>query len=128
MLQFIPSTTDAERDIQMQEARRMSAAESAQQPVQPRRTLHAKRTPQARPERAVAAPKGHEAFLKMLESSGATISVEKLDGSVVIGTVKHSDKYTITMRTTFEGKPTERVLFKHDISEFSAITPRPSQG
>lgn len=61
-------------------------------------------------------PEGHEAFLKMLESSNAIINVEKASsGTVITGTIKHSDKYTISV--TDEAGQT-RVIFKHDISEF----------
>ena len=60
-------------------------------------------------------PKGHEAFLKALESSGAVVSFEKISsGGVVEGVIKHSDKYTISVLS----KGQTRVLFKHDISEF----------
>jgi sRNA-binding regulator protein Hfq len=73
------------------------------------------------------APKGHEAFLKALESSGSQVQVEKISsGELVIGQVKHSDKYTVTMRImNADGSHINRVLFKHDISEFSSITQRP---
>lgn len=69
-------------------------------------------------KRPSQAPKltGHEAFLKALEKSEACIVVEKISGEVFSGKVKHSDKYTISVE--FNG--TTRVLFKHDISEFSA--------
>ncbi len=59
--------------------------------------------------------KGHEAFLKALEVSGATVFFEKASSGVTIeGVVKHSDKYTVSVQC---GDQT-RVLFKHDISEF----------
>lgn len=64
-------------------------------------------------------PKGHEAFLKALESSGAHVEFEKAsNGEKVIGTIKASDKYTVSVFELSSGKT--RVLFKHDISEFSA--------
>lgn len=74
-----------------------------------------------------AAPKGHEAFLKALETSAAQVQVEKIsNGDLIIGQVKHSDKYTITMKVDNEdGSHTNRVVFKHDISEFNSLTPRP---
>ena len=73
-----------------------------------------------------AALKGHEAFLKALETSGAQVRIDKKScDDVVIGTVKHSDKFTITMKIDNpDGSHTNRVIFKHDISEFSALTPR----
>lgn len=70
-----------------------------------------------------AVPKGHEAFLKALETSGATVEFEKASsGDIVTGTIKASDKYTVSVRELLEeGKQRTRVLFKHDISEFSPI-------
>lgn len=68
-------------------------------------------------------PTGHEAFLKALETSGATITLEKASsGAVIAGTVRHSDKFTVSVLS--EG--TVRVIFKHDISEFSA-SPAPDR-
>lgn len=74
------------------------------------------------------ATKGHEAFLKALETSGTEIRVEKMSsGDILIGRVKHSDKYTITLQVmhTADDRYTNHVLFKHDISEFSALQMRP---
>lgn len=69
--------------------------------------------------------KGHEAFLKALEQSGATVEFEKASsGEKVIGKIKTSDKYTVSLAVpTGEGEQyVTRVLFKHDISEFSTIS------
>ena len=72
-------------------------------------------------------PSGHEAFLKALESSNATVEVEKASsGDKVIGKIKASDKYTISLRVPntpgdWEGPYQTRVIFKHDISEFMPI-------
>jgi sRNA-binding regulator protein Hfq len=66
------------------------------------------------------APKGHEAFLEALKTSGASVHFEKVSGDTLDGVIKHSDKYTISV---IDGALT-RVLFKHDISEFSAISSR----
>jgi sRNA-binding regulator protein Hfq len=66
--------------------------------------------------------KGHEAFLKALETSGATISVELMDDpNPVIGTVKHSDKYTVSIQSENE----VRVIFKHAMRLFMPLTPPP---
>lgn len=63
------------------------------------------------------APKGHEAFLKALEASGATVSFLKAScDETVTGTIKTSDKYTVSIVCAETGLT--RVLFKHDISEF----------
>jgi sRNA-binding regulator protein Hfq len=60
-------------------------------------------------------PKGHEAFLKALEASNATVAFEKVSsGERFTGTIKHSDKYTVSVLS--DGRT--RVIFKHDISEF----------
>jgi len=71
-------------------------------------------------------PKGHEAFLKALEQSGTTVIFEKASsGEQIIGKVKTSDKYTVSvMVTNPPGSDLEystRVLFKHDISEFTPV-------
>lgn len=63
------------------------------------------------------APKGHEAFLKALELSKATVTIEKASsGDRVTGRIKASDKYTISMVEA--DTDLTRVIFKHDISEF----------
>lgn len=72
-------------------------------------------------------PSGHEAFLKALESSNATVEVEKASsGDKIIGKIKASDKYTISLRVPntpgdYEGPYATRVIFKHDISEFTPL-------
>lgn len=85
------------------------------------------------PKKTSAAPKGHEAFLKALETSGTDVKVEKKSsGDILIGKIKHSDKYTVTLQVPAApgeaGGPAgyvNRVIFKHDISEFSALQARP---
>ncbi len=79
-------------------------------------TVH-KRTPK------IQQPKGHEAFLKALEASGATVIVEMSDGSSLTGTIKHSDKYTISLKVSKErekgdGAYQVYVVFKHSIVLF----------
>jgi len=72
-----------------------------------------KRTPKA------STPKGHEAFLKALEASGAQVTCEFTDGTSMTGTVKHSDKFTISMKVTNSDESYQvYVLFKHDIRLF----------
>jgi len=77
------------------------------------------------PKRApkAAQPKGHEAFLKALEASGATVIVEMNDGSSLTGTIKHSDKYTISLKVSKEAEKGDGayqvyVIFKHSITLF----------
>lgn len=134
----------ATREEQLEVGRRMIEAESEHE-ARPRSTLslpsglRRPSTPQARSEpvrhsgvpRAVARAggqvrtmNGHEAFLKALIISNADIYVEKCDGKKYTGRIKHADKFTITMNV--EGS--DRVIFKHDISEFSAVTPRQAEG
>jgi sRNA-binding regulator protein Hfq len=70
-----------------------------------------------KPLKSANAPKGHEAFLKALEASGQIVSFEKASsGERVVGKIKTSDKYTISVIT----EAGTRVLFKHDVSEFFA--------
>lgn len=131
MLKVTSSLPDADvRNEQIEEARRLAAEEGV---LAPRRTLHVKPGHESRPrstsmvKKPAGAPKGHEAFLKALETSGAEIEIEKCDGNKIRGFVKHSDKYTVSVRC--EAAPgsgifKDRVIFKHDISEFSAVSPR----
>ncbi len=121
------------RQQQIEEARRMESGDEA---PGARRVLHLNRpagyTRPAGGRNAGDAKrpplKGHEAFLKALELSNADVVVEKCDGVIYGGKLKHSDKYTITLRTTSRqdhrdaapvvNEPVDRVIFKHDISEF----------
>jgi sRNA-binding regulator protein Hfq len=139
MLRVIGSSLpDADvREQQVEEARRLAAEEREDTTHIPTRRIlgvkpgHDSRrpVPVKRPVVA-AAPKGHEAFLKALETSGAEIVIEKCDGTKVRGAVIHSDKYTVSVRTYADSMASgdkvrvDRVIFKHDISEFSAISPR----
>lgn len=94
------------------EGRKMSQSETGERRI----TLGLKKVPAKK-----TTVKGHEAFLKALETSGASIRLEKISsGATMIGQVRHSDKFTVTIRV--DGK--DRVVFKHDISEFEAIPRR----
>lgn len=66
--------------------------------------------------------KGHEAFLKALESAGAVINVAMTtspDAPPMKGTLKHSDKYTISLKVDRpDGTYQVYVLFKHAIESF----------
>lgn len=78
---------------------------------------HGRQAGTLRVKRQKTAPKGHEAFLKALEASGATVSFLKAScDETVTGTIKTSDKYTVSIVCAETGLT--RVLFKHDISEF----------
>lgn len=81
------------------------------------------------------APKGHEAFLKALELSRTRIELEKCDGTLYRGLIKHTDRYTLTVCVTdvaYSGggagfvpvEPRDRTIFKHAISEFSELSAR----
>lgn len=62
---------------------------------------------------------GHEAFLKALETGQAVIRVELMSGEVLKGTVKHFDKYTISLKVDdADGTHQVYVLFKHAIESF----------
>lgn len=129
---------DPIRREQVEEARRMAESEG----TVVRRTLSVRPGYENRSTTAARkAPvrnqlKGHEAFLKALELSGVEIELEKTDGTLYRGRIKHADKYTMTINVTAMGHventnpphavdaPRDRVVFKHDISEFSALAPR----
>ena len=67
------------------------------------------------------APAGHEAFLKALEAAQATVSVRLVNDPEVVlkGTIKHSDKYTISLKVTrADGTYQVYVIFKHAIEQF----------
>lgn len=138
----IPTPDETLRAEQIHAARTMTDGDE----LAPRRVLHlaVPRSTDRRTERP-AAPrnagdmkrpplKGHEAFLKALELSNADVVVEKVSsGQIYYGKIRHSDKFTITLRTTAIGQadqgagsmgvaPSDRVLFKHDISEFYTTT------
>lgn len=81
---------------------------------------------------------GHMAFLAALRQSNADIVLEKVSsGDTYYGKLKHSDKFTLTMSVTaiqrngddrVDVPACDRVIFKHDISEFYTTTPRPGEG
>lgn len=109
----------ADHAVRAEQAR--FAKEQSEADSQPRRTLSVIRP--AKPPLSVV--KGHEAFLKGLEHTGATVTFEKAsNGEKIVGTVKTSDKYTVSiMQHKDDGSYITRVVFKHDISEFSPQPP-----
>jgi len=118
-----------ERTQQIEEGARLAREDgSIRRPIIKATRPYTARTTAAAPKKEVL--KGHELFLKALETSGAMVTIQKRDGTIVVGTIKHSDKFTVSVRVASfsEGAGEtfrDRVIFKHDISEFSAITPRP---
>ncbi len=69
-----------------------------------------------RPAQKAKKPQGHEAFLKMLETSGAEIELVLLSsGDKVRGVVRHSDKFTVSIKSGEEGT---KVYFKHALESF----------
>lgn len=78
--------------------------------------------PKQSPPKKPATLKGHEAFLKALETGGAVVTVSMVnDPKPLKGTIKHSDKYTISLRVDFDdGTYQVYVLFKHAIESFWA--------
>lgn len=130
----------AERRRQAEEGRRLALNEVNERKVI---GLPGVARPYAAPSRAIGAKpvaatppksKGHEAFLKALQGSNADIVVEMISsGRSYFGKLRHSDKYTLTINVTgvrHEGDTTvhplteayDRVLYKHDISEFHTTT------
>lgn len=98
--------------------------EQAGNTVSVTKTLHlpGDRNPSVRTERSYSKPipkkspiKGHEAFLKALETAGVEITIDMLgdpDGDrTVIGKIKTSDKYTISI----DGTDDVTVVFKNAI-------------
>lgn len=64
-------------------------------------------------------PKGHEAFLKALEAGGALVTIRmSTDGTELKGTIKHSDKYTISLRVDNDAGYQVYVIFKSAIEMF----------
>lgn len=67
-------------------------------------------------------PKGHEAFLKALEAAGAVVNIALLtspDAPPMKGVIKHSDKYTISLKVDRpDGSYQVFVVFKHAIECF----------
>jgi sRNA-binding regulator protein Hfq len=64
---------------------------------------------------------GHEAFLKALEAAGARVSLTLVSDpdTTMSGTIKHSDKYTISLRVDRDdGTYQVYVIFKHAIEMF----------
>lgn len=99
---------DSERQTQLEEGRRTLR-------------LNKTRTAPARSgnSKPAASPKGHEAYLKALEASGANVKVMLVGGEEIIGVIKHSDNYTISLLES--GELSATVIFKHDISRFRMI-------
>lgn len=70
-----------------------------------------------------ASPKGHEAFLKALEAAGAIVNIALVtspDAPPMKGVIKHSDKYTISLKVDRPngGGYQVFVIFKHAIESF----------
>ena len=110
-----------EQRLQIEEGKRLAAEEmlSASANVrsaQPRPKLGVSKDFKVK-QKVDKQPKGHEALLRILETNGASIVIEKCDGTTIEGSVKHSDHYTISVQS----KGSLRVVFKHDISEFRVI-------
>jgi hypothetical protein len=140
--------TDMQRELDAAELRRQQIEEGRRLAEGERRVISLPgstkttvRTPAPVNRGTGAAPvsktKGHEAFLKALQLSGADIVIEKMSGDIYMGKLKHSDKYTLTVNVACIQRagsdavdtirePYDRVLFKHDISEFYTTTAAPA--
>jgi sRNA-binding regulator protein Hfq len=75
-----------------------------------------------RKAKAPAKPEGHEMLLKILKDTGKTIKILTQSGQEVIGKIKATDKYTISI-TTEAGADAgrQRVFFKSSIECFEPI-------
>ena len=131
----VNSPHEAERQAQIAAGRMMTDDHDDDTPMSKRVSSYTTQSARSLIKRPVTAPKGHEAFLKALEASGATITITMASsGDTITGVVRHSDSYTISVRSiigvkagadgTIEDVTKDRVIFKHDISEFSALTHR----
>jgi sRNA-binding regulator protein Hfq len=122
--------SEIQRD-QASEGARMANAESGVEPIVYRSAKRRVDVASSKPPRSKdkVKPKGHEAFLKQIEASGTDVTLEKISsGEMIKGKVKCSDKYTVTIKQTLDdGATRDRVIFKHDISEFSALAGRPDE-
>lgn len=103
------SSHDSERQNQLEEGRRTLRLNKPRQA----------QTRQGGSGKPAAAPKGHEAYLKALEASGANVKVMLVGGEEIVGVIKHSDNYTISLLES--GELSATVIFKHDISRFRMI-------
>lgn len=138
-------TTEIERRQQIEEGRRLSADDGSwdldlNAGTLSTRTLslpsgHGKRFKEAReaaqnrpqaPKRDKPRgdqPRGHEAYLEGLRSSGAMLTVKEVGGETIHGKLKSCDKFTITLivteRTSGHADRTyTRVFFKHALAFF----------
>lgn len=120
---------DQERAEQLREGQRMSRCEGDElanfRPrLTTRRDYEAPASRASRPSnrtKPVAAPKGHEAFLKALHDSGAQIVVHLLDqDEPLTGKIRATDKYTVSLDVSGNTE----VIFKHAIQRFRPL-PRP---
>lgn len=103
------------RDEQIEFGRRVSAEDN--QRLNPGASPAWKKKPKAANKKL----EGHEAFLKALETSGALIEIITIAGETLVGTVKHSDKFTISLK--LDGSERTLVIFKHSIESFECLTP-----
>jgi sRNA-binding regulator protein Hfq len=75
---------------------------------------------------------GHEAFLKALVATGATVMIRLMNSDEpMVGVLKHTDKYTLTVNTRIqlpdlnEWRALDCVIYKHAIEFFCSLTARP---
>lgn len=107
------------RDDQIANARRIQAGQTTYDSFHKRRREEGKNKKQHTNH-------GHEAFLKQLETSKAEIRIVTTAGEVFSGVVKHSDKYTVSIRSSEEEGTV--VFFKHAIERFHPTEPAPKRG
>lgn len=71
-----------------------------------------------RKAKAPAKPEGHEMLLKILKDTGKAIQIVTTSGNQVVGKIKASDKYTVSIMSD-DGR--QRVFFKSSIECFEPI-------
>lgn len=129
-----------ERNAQLIEGARMAQQEGrTTRPIMTVVSRSKGALPRATPAvKKPAAPSGHEAFLKGLEASRASIRANAANGKFIYeGRVKHSDRFSISLEVHRVGliqvtgvefsdvtPPTTLVLFKHALASFEPLQRR----
>jgi len=72
-----------------------------------------------KPVKAARRKEGHDALIEAL-SQRAMIVINLLNGALVCGLLKESDRFTITVIENYDtANPQQRIIFKHAIESFT---------